>query len=142
MSTNIMYSTLRVAVADDEPLMRQFLCKVLAHEGHKVVVAAENGRQLIDECQLQQPDLVITDIEMPDLDGIDALHEICLRVQVPAIVVTGNATEEMLCRAAREPVFAYLVKPIKMADLPPAILMTMQRYNEMSSLLLQLRSTR
>jgi response regulator NasT len=108
--------------------------RTLTHEGHHVIAIAENGRQLIDECINQRPDLIITDIEMPELDGLAALHEICMTNPVPAIIVSANSDQEMLVRASRELVFAYLVKPIKMDDLQPAIWLTMQRYSEVAVL--------
>ncbi len=55
-----MNGRLRIAVADSEADIRRFLCRALIHEGHRIVVAAETGRQLIDECREEQPDLVIT----------------------------------------------------------------------------------
>jgi len=129
-----MNGPLRIAVADDEPDMRRFLCRILAHEGHQVVVAAETGRQLVRECQQTQPDLVITDIAMPDMDGLQAIHEICASKAVPSIVVSAKAEDDLLVRASNELVFAYLIKPIKMDDLRPAIWLTMRRFSEFTRL--------
>lgn len=63
---------LRIAVADDEPDTLEFLKDVLPRLGHTVILSAATGRQLVEECQANHPDLVITDIKMPDLDGIEA----------------------------------------------------------------------
>jgi DNA-binding NtrC family response regulator len=135
-----MHTPLRIAIADDEPDMRKFLCRVLTHEGHRVIVAAESGSQLIQECRQNRPDLLITDIDMPGLNGLDAIHEICTGGAIPAIVVSGTTTLEVLKRASREMVFAFLVKPIKMDDLPPAICLTMHRFYEMTRLQLRLQA--
>ena len=129
-----MNRRLRVAIADDKSEMRQYLSKILWVEGHRVVVAAQTGGQLIRECHLEQPDLVITDIEMPDGDGLHAIHEICSSRVVPAIVVSAKSGHEQLARASDELVFAFLVKPIKMDDLRPAIWITMRRFEELTSL--------
>lgn len=129
-----MSAALRIIVADDESDVRRFMYRTLTHEGHRVIAIAENGRQLVDECINQRPDLIITDIEMPELDGLAALHEICMTNPVPAIIVSASSHHEMLVRASRELVFAYLVKPIKMDDLQPAIWFTMQRYTEVNML--------
>ena len=133
-----MNKRLRIAVADDEADMRRFLCKVLTHEGHQVVVAAETGRQLIRECQQEQPDLVITDIAMPDIDGLQAIHEICASKSIPSIIVSAQSGSDLLVRAGNELVFAFLVKPIKMDDLRPAIWVTMKRLTELTRLQTQL----
>jgi len=135
-----MNPPLRIAIADDEPDMRRFLYRVLTHEGHNVIVVAETGSQLIRECHANRPDLVITDIGMPGLDGLEAIHEICSVEAIPAIIVSGTSTIDILTRASREPVFAFLVKPIKMDDLRPAICLTMHRFNEMSLLQLRLQA--
>ena len=129
-----MNGRLRIAVADDEADIRQFLCRILANEGHQIVVVAATGRQLVRDCQREQPDLVITDIAMPELDGLQALHEICAEKAVPAIIVTATSGDEVLARASNELVFAFLIKPIKICDLRPAVWLTMRRFNELTSL--------
>ncbi len=133
-----MNTPLRIIVADDEPEIRHFLWRSLTHEGHRVLSLAENGRQLVEECLLHRPDLLITEIELPEMDGLEAIHQVC-RVQcVPAIVISRTRRQDVLTRASLEMVYAFLVKPIKMDDLQPAIRMTMQRHLEMSRLRNQL----
>ena len=129
-----MKTALRIAVADTEAEIRRFLYRTLTHEGHRVIVVAENGRQLVDECRESRPDLVITDIEMPEKDGLTAIHEIGIIAPVPAIIITAHSGREVLMRASQELVFAILIKPIRMDDLPPAIWMTMHRYCEVRAL--------
>ena len=72
-----MNASVRIAVADDEPRMRQFYEEVLPVLGHQVVCSAETGKELVDGCQMSRPELVITDIKMPDMDGIEAAFQIC-----------------------------------------------------------------
>jgi two-component system, response regulator PdtaR len=135
-----MNTHFRIAVADSEPDMRKFLHRVLTHEGHKVIIVAESGRQLVSECRRNPPELVITDIQIPDQNGLEALREICSVKAVPAIIVTAVTTLEVLAKASDEMVFAFLVKPIKMDDLRPAIWMTMRRFHEMIGLQHQLQT--
>lgn len=135
-----MNTPLRIAIADTESVMRRFLYRVLTHEGHHVIIVAETGRQLISECKEKRPDLVITDIEIPELNGLEAIHEIGTVMAVPAIIVSATTTLDMLSRASRESVFAFLVKPIKMDDLRPAIWMTMHRFYEVNTLQLRLQA--
>ncbi len=129
-----MNGRLRIAVADSEADIRRFLCRALIHEGHRIVVAAETGRQLIDECREEQPDLVITEISIPDVDGLQAIHEICAEKAVPAIIVSAKSGDDFLIRASEELVFAFLIKPIKMDDLRPAVWLTMRRFAELTNL--------
>lgn len=129
-----MTGPLRIAIADDEPDMRDFFCRMLAHLGHEVVCVAEDGAQLVHHCREHDPDLIITDLEMPVLGGLEAIVEINAGRIVPTIVVTAHSQPEMIERAARAPVLAYLVKPIRKEDLSPAIALAMQRNRELQAL--------
>lgn len=127
-------SRLQIAVADDEPDMRDFFQRVLTHLGHDVIAIAANGDELIEACRSDIPDLIITDIVMPEKDGLAALTEICRDGPIPAIVVSAHHEDEYVERARHETVLAYLVKPIKKDDLPPAISLAMQRFREFEAL--------
>ncbi len=129
-----MNHVLRIAVADDEPLMRRWYKSTLAKLGHEVVVVAENGRELVERCREQQPELVITDIEMPDMDGLAASELIRDNAPVPVILVSAHYDEEYVERALQNHVLAYLVKPIKQPDLATAIALVMRRFQEFRAL--------
>ena len=129
-----MNKVLRIAVADDEVEMRDFFEKVLPRFGHQVVAVAENGAQLVDHCRRLQPDLVITDIKMPELDGIEASSKICEEHPVPVILVSAYHDPELIARAEADHVQAYLVKPIGIADLQPAIAIATRRFDELRTL--------
>jgi response regulator NasT len=129
-----MTSGLRISVADDEPEMRDFFEKVLPRFGHQVVSVSENGKQLIDHCRELKPDLVITDIKMPELDGIEASTRICQERPTPIILVSAYHDPTLIERAEADHVQAYLVKPIGIADLPPAIAIAMRRFGELQAL--------
>jgi response regulator NasT len=129
-----MTASLRIAVADDESEMRDFFEKVLPRFGHQVVALAENGKQLVEHCQRLKPDLIITDIKMPELDGIEACVQICRESCVPVILVSAYHDPALIERAEADHVLAYLVKPIGLADLQPAIAIAMRRFTELQAL--------
>jgi two-component system, response regulator PdtaR len=129
-----MTTGLRIAVADDEPEMRDFFAKVLPRFGHEVVAVAENGQQLVEHCRRAQPDLVITDIKMPELDGIEASNQICQERPIPVILVSAYHDPALIARAEADYVQAYLVKPIGIADLPPAIAIAVRRFGQLQAL--------
>jgi response regulator NasT len=129
-----MTTSLRIAVADDEPEMRDFFARVLPRFGHEVVAVAENGAQLVEHCRQLQPDLIITDIKMPELDGIEASTQICRERAVPVILVSAYHDPALIERAESNHVLAYLVKPIGLADLQPAIAIAMRRFTELQAL--------
>jgi response regulator NasT len=129
-----MSRSLRIAVADDEPRMRDYLKKILPRLGHQVVCAASNGRELVEHCLLTKPDLIITDITMPDMDGIDAAVAIYRHAPIPVILVSAHHDRELIERAEADHILAYLVKPIKQADLEPAIGIALRRFEQFATL--------
>jgi response regulator NasT len=112
---------LRIAVADDEPDMVDYLRKVLPQLGHEVISAASTGGQLVANCRAQRPDLIIADIRMPEMDGIRATREVCDDHPLPIILISGHHQIDGLQQPGLEHVSAYLVKPVKRTDLEPAI---------------------
>ena len=129
-----MTPSLRIAVADDEPDVRDYYRKVLPRLGHTVVAAAETGEQLVDFCRFYQPDLVITDIKMPDMDGIDAAVKLYAERPIPVILVSAYSDAQLIERAEADHIMAYLVKPIKQTDLEPAIGLAMRRFEQFEAL--------
>jgi response regulator NasT len=129
-----MNQPLRIVVADDEPDMRDYFRKILPRLGHQVVGAAKSGRELTELCLALHPDLVITDIKMPDLDGIDAAMEIYQHLPVPVILVSAYHDALLVERAEADHIMGYLVKPIKQADLGPTIALTMHRFEQFQEL--------
>jgi len=129
-----MNRSLRIAVADDEADMRDYLADVLPGLGHVVVGAAATGRDLLSLCVAEQPDLVISDIRMPDMDGIDAAAAICRDRVVPVILVSGYHDRDLVNRAEQAHVLAYLIKPIQRAHLETAIAIAWRRFDEFAAL--------
>jgi response regulator NasT len=125
-----MKTALRIAVADDEPDMRDFLERVLPLSGYEVVSIAETGKELVEHCRSLKPDLVITDIKMPDMDGIDAANEICRERPVPIVLISAYHDPDLIERAESEHIMAYLVKPVGQASLAPAIAVAMRRFEQ------------
>lgn len=125
-----MKRKLRIAIADDQEDMRSFLQGALTRMGHEVTTVAGTGVELVEGCRSSRPDLVITDIKMPDMDGLEAAHEIYREGLLPIIVVSAYHDPEFIERAEGNHVAAYLVKPIKASSLAPAIALVMKRFEE------------
>lgn len=125
---------LRIAIAEDDPDHRDLLLRALSRAGHDVTGAAETGQALIDMCRTDRPDLVITDIRMPDMDGLDAAEEIYKHDPVPVIAVTSFHDPEFIARAKQRHVLAFLVKPITEPNLEAAIVMVLRSFEEFSML--------
>jgi response regulator NasT len=129
-----MTCSLRIVVADDEPDMRDYFKRILPRLGHVVLAAASNGKELVGHCLSLSPDLVITDIKMPDMDGIEAASAIYQHRAVPVILVSAYLDEELIKRAEVDHIMGYLVKPIKQQDLDPAIAMAKRRFDQFNAL--------
>ena len=125
-----MIRPLRIALADDEPLERDVLEKLLIHAGHQVVHKAETGRALLDYCRTARPDLVVADIMMPDMDGLDAAAAIYDHSPTPIVLVSGHHDRELIQRALENHVLAYLIKPVSLEALIPAIALAWSRFEE------------
>jgi response regulator NasT len=129
-----MTRSLRIAVAEDETCLKKYLQETLTLLGYQVVCLANSGRELVEQCKALRPDLVITDINLPEMDGLDAAREIYAFEPMPVIIVTAFHDPELIERAEDNHVLAYLVKPIKQQDLEPAIVIAMRRFQEFKTL--------
>lgn len=129
-----MTAALRIVVADDEPDMRDYFARCLPRLGHRVVAIASSGRELVEQCRVHQPDLVITDIKMPEMDGIDAAVAMYRDRPAPVILVSAFHDPELIARAVADHVLAYLVKPVTAANLGPAIALAMRRFAQFEAL--------
>jgi len=129
-----MTRSLRIAVAEDETCMKKYLQETLTLLGYQVVCLANSGRELVEQCKAVRPDLVITDINLPEMDGLDAAREIYAFEPMPIIIVTAFHDPELIERAEDNHILAYLVKPIKQQDLEPAIVIAMRRFQEFKTL--------
>jgi response regulator NasT len=129
-----MSQPLRIAVADDEPDMRDYYVRILPRLGHRVVVVASTGAELVERVKQERPDLVITDIKMPDIDGLEAAGQLYQVAPVPVVLVSAYHDPELIRRAEADHIMAYLIKPIKQADLEPTISLAMRRFEQMEQL--------
>lgn len=129
-----MATSLRILVAEDEPLSAMALQAQLEALGHVVLGPAHNGREAVELARGNNVDLAILDVRMPALSGLEAAQEIAGFSIVPVILLSGYSDPDMIDEATRVPVFHYLVKPVSMADLAPAIAVAMSRFHEWQEL--------
>jgi len=116
-----MIGPLRIAVADDEPVVREYFCTMLPLLGHEVVAVAKNGQELVEICRTGNPDLIIADVRMPDMDGDEALRQICQDQPTPFILISAYSKPIEAPNGFGGVAWAYLTKPIKREDLERAI---------------------
>jgi len=124
----------RVVIAEDEALIRLDLKEMLEEDGYTVVGEAGDGEAAIRLARELAPDLVITDIKMPVLDGLSAAEAIAGERIAPVVILTAFSQRELVERARDAGAMAYLVKPFNKTDLVPAIEMATSRYAELAAL--------
>ena len=119
--------TIRVLLADDHRMLREGLRRSLTEEGFEIVGEAENGEQAVRMVEELQPDVVLMDVSMPEMDGVEATRLIggsFTATQV--IMLTMHADKEVLADAIRAGASGYLVKDCSTEEIADAIRMAMQ----------------
>lgn len=108
-----------ILVADDSEKNRELLRTVLGHLGH-TVAEASNGREAVVAAQQTAPDLMIFDLQMPELDGFGAMREVRAMDrfrETPVLALTAYAMEGDREKALNAGFTSYLTKPLRLADL-------------------------
>lgn len=121
---------LRILIADDEPIIRLDLKNMLESLGYIVSAEVGDGVKAVEAARNLNPDIVILDIKMPEMDGIDAARIISEEKIAPVLLLTAYSQIDLINRAKDAGVYSYLVKPFKESDLVPAIEIAMSRWEE------------
>lgn len=129
-----MKSKLRILLVDDESIIRLDLREMLKEQGHEIVGEGSNGQEAVELAAKLNPDLIVMDIKMPVMDGLEAVKHINAERTIPVIMLTAYSQPELVQQATELGVYGYLVKPIKEADILPTIEVALARANELHAL--------
>ncbi len=121
---------LRILVAEDESVTALGLEQDLRALGHTVIGIAGDGATAVSMARTLSPDIVLMDIRMPHLDGLEAAAAIHADRPVPIILVTAYSDADTIARVRDIPVFHYLVKPVSAGQLAAAIEVARVRHEE------------
>jgi len=124
----------RVIIADDESVIRMDLREMLTNLGYLVIGEVGDGRSAVNLARELKPDVVIMDIKMPDMDGIDAAKVLTEERVAPVLLLTAYSQQELIERAKEAGVVGYIVKPFRESDLSPAIEVAVARFAEFRAL--------
>lgn len=124
----------RILIADDESLILMDLREMLTNLGYLVVGEANDGRSAVNMARELGPDLVIMDIKMPDMDGIEAAKLLTEERVAPVLLLTAYSQQDLIDRAKEAGVVGYLVKPFRESNLAPAVDITLARFEEFQAL--------
>jgi CheY-like chemotaxis protein len=112
----------RVLLVDDNDSLRRALRRTLAAEGHQVVEAS-NGREAIELTKVEDFDLILSDVRMPDMDGVELLRAIHERdADLPVLLITGDPELETAMKAVEYGALEYLTKPVDIDKLKASAL--------------------
>ena len=124
----------RVLVAEDEALIRLDLVELLEEQGYEVVGQAADGEKAVEMARELEPDLVVMDVKMPNVDGIAAAEQVTEERIAPVVMLTAFSQRELIDKAKTAGAMAYVVKPFDASDVVPAIEIAIARFQEMQAL--------
>ncbi len=129
-----MAEALNVLIADDEPIARLDLREMLESLGHVVVGEAADGETALRMARDTRPHIVILDICMPGLDGLEVARTLAEERIAPALILSAYTDQEYIERSKESGCLCYLVKPFRQSDLGPALTTTMALSNRLKAM--------
>jgi len=126
MLMEIGFSMARILIIEDDSAMRELMEETLKATGHEVFLAA-NGKQGLKLHHAEPVELVITDIYMPEMEGLEFITRLRQRSNVPIIAVSGNSNVEALEKAMKLGAMRTLAKPFQPAQLRAAVSMVLNK---------------
>ena len=107
---------------------------LLQSMGHTVVCSVSSGKQLVHNCCIHIPEIVISEIDLDEMDGIEAALELSRLAPVAVVIISNRCDEECIRRSTGDHVMAYLVKPISKANLVTTIPIARARFEQWKAL--------
>jgi two-component system, response regulator PdtaR len=125
----------RILIAEDDPVIALALTERVRSLGHEPLGPVGDGAQAVAEATATRPDLYLFDIEMPELDGLEAAAELTARgLGRPVVVITGIDDRGLIERSVSTGAGAYLTKPVDTRELEAAISLAAARHAELEEL--------
>jgi AmiR/NasT family two-component response regulator len=125
---------IRVLIADDNATFSETIHRMLESMGYLVAGVARDGRQAIQMAQSLRPDVILMDVDMPSMDGIQASQHIQTSCPTPVVILTAHEPSELVEQASLVGVGAYLVKPPRVMEIERAITIAMARFADLVEL--------
>jgi AmiR/NasT family two-component response regulator len=121
----------KVLIAEDDPVIALGLAERVRSLGHEALGPAADGTQAVALARADTPDLYLFDIEMPNLDGLEAARQLAAEgLRRPVVVITGVEDETLVERSIASGVGAYLTKPVDTRELQAALALSAARQVE------------
>ena len=129
-----MTEEVRVALAEDDAIIRLDLRETLEEEGYTVVGDTGRGDEMLELGAATDPEVVILDIKMPGMDGIEVARCIAESHGAAVVILTAFSQRELIDQAIEAGALAYLVKPFQRSELVPAVEIARARHREMRAI--------
>jgi two-component system, response regulator PdtaR len=125
----------KVLIAEDDPVVALGLAERVRSLGHETLGPVADGAEAVELARAATPDLYLFDIEMPNIDGLEAAQQLAAEgLRRPVVVITGVQDESLVERAIATGVGAYLTKPVDARELQAALALSAARQIEFEQL--------
>lgn len=124
----------RVLIAEDDETVGLFVQRLLEDSGHSIVARVRDGRLAVEKTKHLHPDIVLMDIEMPELNGLEATRIIQEECPTPVILLTGYDDPEMVRKASKNGAGAYLLKPPAAGEIERTMIIAISRFEDLMEL--------
>ncbi|MBW1815163.1 MAG: response regulator [Deltaproteobacteria bacterium] len=124
----------RILIAEDDYLVSEAIKHGLKGLGYELEGEVSDGKKAVEMACTGNPDVILMDIEMPKLDGLEAARQIQARCPKPVIILTAHESQELVEKAREVGVSAYLIKPPKPAEIDRAIIIALSRHEDLMKL--------
>ncbi|SUP40766.1 ANTAR domain-containing response regulator [Veillonella criceti] len=121
---------MKVLIVDDESLIRMDLRDQLEAADYEVIGEGRNGVEALKLAKKLKPDVILMDVKMPELDGIEAARQIRHNQWGPVVLLTAYSQQDLVKKAGQSGVYGYLIKPVREDQLVPTLEMAYHRYAE------------
>ncbi|MBT3233428.1 MAG: response regulator [Calditrichaeota bacterium] len=122
---------IRILIAEDDYLVSEDISRTVKSLGYQQVGIASNGQKAVEMCSSLNPDVVLMDIKMPKMDGLEATKHIQKKCPTPVVILTAHETSGLLGKASEAGAGAYLTKPPNAAEITRAITIAMARHDDL-----------
>ncbi|MCP4149454.1 MAG: response regulator [bacterium] len=125
---------IRVLLVEDDPITTTVIKRELEISGYLLAGTASNGREAVKKVIELRPDVVLMDILMPDMDGLEATQQIQEKCPTPVVVLTSYKSEDLVEKAGHVGASAYLIKPPSLCEIDRAVAISMARHSDLLEL--------
>lgn len=126
--------SIRVLVTEDDFMVSKSITQTLNDIGYEQVGLASNGEEAVEMTRSLHPDVILMDIKMPKLDGLQAARQIQENSATPIVILTAYDSQELVKEASKSGVGAFLIKPPEAFEIEKAVTIAMARHNDLMEL--------